>query len=238
MTWESEWITLLLAVYRQSVLAPSSLRLTTSYCFLQLNPSTYSPYVTSSLPRRPVCRLQFLLALASAVILGSESSGTHDHILLPQIRGSGCESESYVSTDSQSASLSWNKAPIWGLRPDLYYCQTFACLFMWGVLSDERTGLSCAIATGPRQRSNSRVRVPCNSRPYFTVSDLRLPFSSPPTTRRVTVEVFDPASTRVWFWEDFGSPYIVLALSSPTKVKRWLDEQRSGKLANRERPCV
>jgi hypothetical protein len=30
----------------------------------------------------------------------------------------------------------------------------------------------------------------------FTVSDLRLPFSSPPMTRRVTVEVFDPASTR------------------------------------------
>jgi hypothetical protein len=36
-----------------------------------------------------------------------------------------------------------------------------------------------------------------DSRPYFTVSDSRLPFSSPPTTRRVTVEVFDPASTRV-----------------------------------------
>jgi hypothetical protein len=36
-----------------------------------------------------------------------------------------------------------------------------------------------------------------DSRPYFTVSDLRLPFSSPPTTRRVTVDVFDPASTRV-----------------------------------------
>jgi hypothetical protein len=29
------------------------------------------------------------------------------------------------------------------------------------------------------------------------VSDLRFHFSSPPTTRRVTVEVFDPASTRV-----------------------------------------
>jgi hypothetical protein len=39
-------------------------------------------------------------------------------------------------------------------------------------------------------------RVPLYSRPYFTVSDLRLLFSSPPTTRRVTVEVFDPASTR------------------------------------------
>jgi hypothetical protein len=35
---------------------------------------------------------------------------------------------------------------------------------------------------------------PWISRQYFTVSVLRLPFSSPPTTRRVTVEVFDPAS--------------------------------------------
>jgi hypothetical protein len=40
------------------------------------------------------------------------------------------------------------------------------------------------------------VLVPWDLRPYFTVSDLRLPFSSPPMTRRVTVEVFDPASTR------------------------------------------
>jgi hypothetical protein len=39
------------------------------------------------------------------------------------------------------ASLSWNKAPIWGLRPDLYYCWTVAGLLMWGALSDERTGL-------------------------------------------------------------------------------------------------
>jgi hypothetical protein len=29
-----------------------------------------------------------------------------------------------------------------------------------------------------------------------TVSDSRIPFPSPPTTRRATVEVFDPASTR------------------------------------------
>jgi hypothetical protein len=52
-------------------------------------------------------------------------------------------------------------------------------------------------AAGPCQRSLSRVRVPWDSRPYFTVSDLRLRFSSSPTTRRVTVDVFDPASTRV-----------------------------------------
>jgi hypothetical protein len=47
-------------------------------------------------------------------------------------------------TDGQSASLSWNKAPIWILRPDLYYCQAVAGLLTWGALSDERTGLSFA----------------------------------------------------------------------------------------------
>jgi hypothetical protein len=39
-----------------------------------------------SLLRGRVCRLQMLLALASAVILGSESYGTRDHILLSQNR--------------------------------------------------------------------------------------------------------------------------------------------------------
>jgi membrane-associated phospholipid phosphatase len=39
-----------------------------------------------SLTRGRVCRLLLLLALASAVILGSESRGTCDHILLSQIR--------------------------------------------------------------------------------------------------------------------------------------------------------
>jgi hypothetical protein len=39
-----------------------------------------------SLTRGWVCRLQVLLALASAVILGPESRGTRDHILLSQIR--------------------------------------------------------------------------------------------------------------------------------------------------------
>jgi hypothetical protein len=106
-------------------------------------------------------------------------------------------SQSYtITTDGQSASLSWNKAPIWGLRPDLYYCQTVAGLLMWGALSDERTGLSFTIAAGYRKHGHSRVRVPWDSWPYFTASDSRLPFSSPPTTRRATVEVFDPASTR------------------------------------------
>jgi hypothetical protein len=77
------------------------------------------------------------------------------------------ESESYVTTDGQSASLSWIKAPNWALRPNLYYWLKIAGLLMWGALSDERTGLSFTIAAGLRQRSHSRVRVPWDSRPYF-----------------------------------------------------------------------
>jgi hypothetical protein len=61
---------------------------------------------------------------------------------------------------------------------------TVTVLFLWGALSDERSGLSFVCAAGPCQRNLSLV------------SDLRLPFSSPPTTRRAAEEVFDPASIR------------------------------------------
>jgi hypothetical protein len=150
----------------QFVLASGPLRPTTRN-FFQLNSCGNSPYVTSSLTRD------------GSVVYNccwSESRGTHDHILLSQIRdspkleslriyihqeggpvitlGTGfpfrrllllaelrwkystlpsqgtSQSQSYVTTDGQSASLSWNKAPIWGLRPDLYYCQIVEGLLM------------------------------------------------------------------------------------------------------------
>jgi hypothetical protein len=72
----------------------------------------------------------------------------------------GSESESYVTTDGQPASLSWNKAPFWRSRPDIYYDLTVAGSLEWGALSDESTGLSFTIAAGPRQRSHFRIRVP------------------------------------------------------------------------------
>jgi hypothetical protein len=58
----------------QFVLATSPLRLTISIFFfflLQFNSCSHGPYVTSSLIRRSACRLQLLLAFASAVILRS-----------------------------------------------------------------------------------------------------------------------------------------------------------------------
>jgi hypothetical protein len=71
----------------QFALATSSMRHMTSNFLFQLNTFGYN-YVTSSLTRGLVCRLQLLVILASAVILRSESRGTHDHILLSQIRDS------------------------------------------------------------------------------------------------------------------------------------------------------
>jgi hypothetical protein len=69
----------------QFVLATSPLRLTISNLF-QLNTCGHSPYIKSSLKREWVYRLQLLLVVASKV--RSESRGTHDHILLSQIRDS------------------------------------------------------------------------------------------------------------------------------------------------------
>jgi hypothetical protein len=103
--------------------------------------------------------------------------------------------ESYITNRGVSSSLSWNKVHTYGLRPDCYYCQTFAGLLTRGAFSDERSGVSFTIAAGHHhQCSHLRVQVPWDSWLYFAVSALRLPFSSPPATRRVTVEVFDPAS--------------------------------------------
>jgi hypothetical protein len=62
----------------QFVLTPSPFKPTTSIGFFRLNTCGYSPYVTSSLTRGWICRFQLMLALASAVIVGSESRETHD----------------------------------------------------------------------------------------------------------------------------------------------------------------
>jgi hypothetical protein len=62
-------------IANQFVLATSPLTLAINNFIFQLNTCGYSPYVTSSLTRGWVYRLQLLLVLAIAVILRSESSG-------------------------------------------------------------------------------------------------------------------------------------------------------------------
>jgi hypothetical protein len=126
-------VTVRLAVYWQWVRLGDNHLETHDQRFFQLNTCGHRPYVTSFPTRRWICLLQLLLVLASAVILRSESRGTHDHILLSQTR------------DSPNLE---GQVPV----------------------------LMC-----PRTGYTSRHWVP---------------FSSPPTTHRATVEVSEPASTQ------------------------------------------
>jgi hypothetical protein len=81
-------VTLRLAPYRQAVRLGTKPLETHGQNIFQQNTCVHSPYVTSYLTGGWVCRLQLLLALASAVNLRSEYHKTHDHILLSQIRDS------------------------------------------------------------------------------------------------------------------------------------------------------
>jgi hypothetical protein len=110
----------------------------------------------------------------------------------------GSVSESYVTTDGESASLFWTKHPsgdydkIFITVTQLRVCWCGALFLTRGRVC--RFQLLLALASAVILES----WVPWNLLPYLTVSNWRLPFSSPPTTRRATVEVFDPASTRDW----------------------------------------
>jgi hypothetical protein len=53
-------------------------------------------------------------------------------VLVSVLMNAQSQSHSYVTTNGQSASLSWNKAPIWGLRPDVYYCLKTSSLLLSG----------------------------------------------------------------------------------------------------------
>jgi hypothetical protein len=95
------------------------------------------------------------------------------------------------------------------------------CGFVVGALSDERMGMSFTTAAGPRQRSHSQVRVPCDLRPYFTVSALRFPFLSPPTTLGAMAEIFDTASTRAWSNPSQSQSQSHIATDSQSVSKCW-----------------
>jgi hypothetical protein len=76
----------------------------------QLNTCRYNPCIASFLTRGWVCRLQLMLALASAVILGSESRGTHDHILLSQTRD---------STNPTNRAFKMEETDIWNMEEEV-----------------------------------------------------------------------------------------------------------------------
>jgi hypothetical protein len=68
-------------------------------------------------------------------IFSSAVTDLHEWRLSYEWLSASLSLESYITTDGQSANLSWNKAPVWGLQPYFYCCQTVAVLLMWDALS-------------------------------------------------------------------------------------------------------
>jgi hypothetical protein len=89
-----------------------------------------------------------LMTIFSSLFVASYDSQGYGGGIRPRLHSGRISTEVKVMLRPtvQSASLSWNKAPIWGLRPDLYYCQTVA-----GLLKD----LHCT--TSPRYIAPART---------------------------------------------------------------------------------
>jgi hypothetical protein len=89
--------------------------------------------------------------------------------------GMSGQRQSCITTDDQSVSL--GVEPHLGLMTRYFLLfHSYGLTFVGHPLWREDGSVFCICCF-------SRVRVPWDSRPYFTVSDLRLPISSPLTTR-------------------------------------------------------
>jgi hypothetical protein len=104
--------------------------------------------------------------------------------------------QSYFTTGGLPLiSSSWSRAP-WESRPEFFSLNwtpavihiTSSCQRGWVYPLQLLLALASAFIFGSES---------CGTRDHILVSQIsRLPFLSPPTTRRFTVEVFEPASTR------------------------------------------
>jgi hypothetical protein len=146
----------------QFVLVPSPLRPTTNI-FFQLNTCGYSAYVTFSLTRRWACHLQLLMLLASAVILKSESRGTHDYILLPQIRdfhNLKGQVPVFISPSNRVAQ-SYPPGNVFTFRRSYNSHCDGGCIdtASTGVLSNSPDGSRCITSERPAQKTPRRSRM-------------------------------------------------------------------------------
>jgi hypothetical protein len=140
---------------------------------------------------------------SSASGLTSSQTGGH---LTPTSYSSNCVSglsrkkvQSYVTTDSQSASLSWNKTPIWGLKPHL--------LLLSG---------SCRLVGVGRSRWRDDGFVVCQlsriqSRSYFTTGDL------PPISSSWHQAPWDPRPVLFFNW----TPAVIVFMSLSGRWSSW-----------------
>jgi hypothetical protein len=131
--------------------------------------------------------------------------------LLTYLRGaqlstanSQSQSQSHIATDGQSVSKSWCRTPsgahgqifisVWQLR------SWFVERPLW-----REDGSAFCICSWPLPAQSFSGPSPLGLAIIYYVSDLRISFSSPPTARRVTVDVFDlPILNLLYLYNNFA----------------------------------
>jgi hypothetical protein len=112
------------------------------------------------------------------------------------------QSKSKLLYDWQSVSMSWYRAPLWDLRPDIISCRNVAvsnsqsCIY-W--MSSLTRGQVCNL-----QCNHSIVQVAQNPKPYFTVSS-----ETPPTWGQAPVFISPRNRVAQLYPRALGSLYIV-----------------------------
>jgi hypothetical protein len=111
---------------------------------------------------------------------------------------------------------------MWGLRPDISYCQTVASLLMWGALSDERTGrlqflvaLASTVILGFDSRGTRDHILLSHIRDFpfrrlLRLAELRWRYSTPP-----------PHGNALSFWTHFSFKH---SAQTPRKTVHIVDE--------------
>jgi hypothetical protein len=80
------------------------------------------------------------------VELKTNTAANEPGFIIYLVWNGGVEGGGYFTTDGQSVSISWYRASLWDLRPDITSCRyNVAVLSLWGALSDERTSLLFAV---------------------------------------------------------------------------------------------
>jgi hypothetical protein len=112
----------------------------------------------------------------------------------------------YFATNSQSASLSWSQAPIWG--SDQIFI-TFGHLrsSCWGASSLRRWRVcnllvQFAVILWPKSRRTHYHILLSHVRPYFTVS-----YETPPTFRARSLYLYSPGTGGLVISPDTGFPF-------------------------------
>jgi hypothetical protein len=125
------------------------------------------------------------------------------------------QNRSYFTTDSQSVSMSWYRAPLWDLQPDIISWQNVA---VWNLRSCIYGAPSLTRGQVCNLRCNrSMVQVAQNLKPYFTVSS-----ETPPIWRARFLYLYPPGTR----WPSYTPGHWVLFTSSFTTRLLRLTELR------------